>query len=69
MGRRLTTGDRCPTHDRKLVIVGHVHRIATSFRKIHSIAMRAKLLGFRFSLQGEILAGLEEISNLELVDW
>jgi hypothetical protein len=56
-------------HARDLVIAGHVQRLAPSFRKIHSIAMRAKLLGFRFSLQNEVLGSLEEMTNLELVEW
>ena len=54
---------------RDLVIAGHVQRLAPSFRKIHSVAMRAKLLGFRFSLQNDILGSLQDVSNLELVDW
>jgi hypothetical protein len=55
--------------DRELIIAGHVHRQAASFRNVHSIAMRAKLLGFRFSLENDILYAKEEISNLELVNW
>jgi hypothetical protein len=54
---------------RDLVIVGHVQRLAPSFRKVHSVAMRAKLLGFRFTLQNDILGSLQELTNLELVDW
>lgn len=53
----------------ELVIAGHVHRVAPSSRSIHSIAMRAKLLGFRFSLQNEVLTTLKEMTNMELVDW
>jgi hypothetical protein len=54
---------------RELVIAGHVHRVAPSFRSVHSIAMRAKLLGFRFSLENGTLRSMGEISNIELVDW
>ena len=53
----------------ELVIAGHVQRTAHAFRSVHSIAMRAKLLGFRFSLQNEVLSAMNEVSNLELVDW
>jgi len=54
---------------RDLVIAGHVQRIAPAFRRIHSITMRAKLLGFRFALQNDILGGLKEMSNIDMVDW
>lgn len=42
---------------REMVISGHVHRNTPSFRTVRSIAIRAKLLGFRFSLENEILSG------------
>lgn len=42
---------------REMIISGHVHRNTPSFRTVRSIAMRAKLLGFRFSLENEILMG------------
>lgn len=54
-------------HD--LVIAGHVQRIAPSYRSVHSIALRAKFLGFRFSLQNGLLSKLREMTNMELVDW
>ena len=54
---------------RELIIAGHVHRNAASFRSVHSIAMRAKLLGFRFSLESDILCPTREMTNMELVDW
>lgn len=52
-----------------LVIAGHVQRMAPSFRSVHSIVMRAKLLGFRFSLQSDVLSNLKEMTNMDLVDW
>lgn len=60
---------RRSTCDRDLVIGGHVQRMERSFRAVHSTAMRAKLLGFRFSMQNGILSTMKEITNMELVDW
>ena len=56
-------------HARELIIAGHVHRGTSSFRSVHSVAMRAKLVGFRFSLENDILRGTREVTNMELVDW
>ncbi len=56
-------------HLRELIISGHVHRETPSFRSVHSIAMRAKLLGFRFSLENDALRATCELSNMELVQW
>jgi hypothetical protein len=56
-------------YTRELVIAGHAHRVGPSFRSVHSVAMRAKLLGFRFSLENGILRSMGEMGNLELVDW
>jgi hypothetical protein len=58
-----------PLRARELIISGHVHRIAPSFRSVRSIAMRAKLLGFRFTLENDLLRPTREMSNMELVDW
>jgi hypothetical protein len=57
------------TNARELIIAGNVHRGAASFRGVHSVAMRAKLLGFRFMLEDDVLQATREVSNLELVDW
>jgi hypothetical protein len=54
---------------RELIIAGHVQRDASSFRNVHSVAMRAKLLGFHFSLENDILHPKEEMTNMELVNW
>ncbi len=56
-------------HTRELIIAGYVQRGTISFRRIHSVAMRAKLLGFRFSLENDVLRPAKEMSNSELVDW
>lgn len=40
---------------REMIISGQVHRNTPSFRTVRSIAMRAKLLGFRFSLENDFL--------------
>jgi hypothetical protein len=42
----------------ELIVAGHVHRNDHSSRWVHSLAMRAKNLGFRFHLQDENLCGL-----------
>lgn len=46
-----------PNHGREMIISGQVQRNTPSFRTVRSIAMRAKLLGFRFSMENEILSG------------
>jgi hypothetical protein len=38
---------------RELIITGCVQRNDHSSRSIHSLAMRAKVLGFRFNLEGD----------------
>jgi len=57
------------TSARELIIAGNVHRGAPSFRNVHSVAMRAKLLGFRFLLEDDILHATREVPNMDLVDW
>ena len=54
------------TRGREMIISGQVHRNTPSFRSVRSTAMRAKLLGFRFSLEDEVLCGrdLEEPRGL-----
>ena len=45
-------------HSRELIIIGNVRRQDNSFRAIHSLAMRAKLVGLRFSLENDLLKRL-----------
>lgn len=40
---------------REMVISGLLHRNDNSARQVQSIAMRAKVLGFRFRLEGDVL--------------
>lgn len=44
--------------ERAMIITGSAHRNDQSFRDIHSLAMRAKVLGFSFNLEGDILRAL-----------
>jgi hypothetical protein len=49
---------------KELIITGYSHRSDKPSRDVHSIAMRAKLLGFNFDLEGEVLhklLGHEEV--------
>jgi hypothetical protein len=45
-------------HSRELIIIGSVRRQDNSFRGIHSLAMRAKLVGLRFCLENDLLSRL-----------
>jgi hypothetical protein len=40
---------------REMVISGYLHRNDNTGRQVHSIVMRAKVLGFRFRMESEIL--------------
>jgi hypothetical protein len=44
-----------PNHSREMVITGCVQRNDNTSRSVHSLAMRAKVLGFRFYLEGDTL--------------
>lgn len=39
----------------EMIIAGSVHRNDQSSRDVHSIVMRAKVLGFRFRMEGDVL--------------
>ncbi len=45
-------------HSRELIIIGNVRRQDGPFRGVHSLAMRAKLVGLRFSLENDLLSRL-----------
>ena len=47
-----------PAPLRELIIVGSLRRNESSFRSVHSLAMRAKLIGFRFCLENDLLCRL-----------
>jgi hypothetical protein len=45
-------------HSRELIIVGNVRGDESSYRKVHSLVMRAKLVGFRFDMDDGFLRRL-----------
>ena len=45
-------------HSREVIIAGSVRRRDSTYRSVHSIAMRAKLIGFRFSMEDGMLCRL-----------
>jgi hypothetical protein len=47
-----------PDVERAMIITGTTHRNDQSSRDVHSLVMRAKVLGFRFNLEGDILCAL-----------
>ena len=51
-------------HSRELLIDGYVNRGDSAFCSVRSLAMRAKLLGFRFSLENGILNRLNREDQL-----
>lgn len=48
--------DRC----RELIIIGKVRRHDSMFRSIHSLAMRAKLVGLSFRLENDLLCRISQ---------
>lgn len=55
---RLRIYRESPRHSREVIIVGDVRRLDNTFRSVHSVAMRAKLIGFRFSMENGMLCRL-----------
>jgi hypothetical protein len=51
-----------PIHEREMIIMGCAQRNDNSSRDVHSLVMRAKVLGFRFHLEADTL---REISTDE----
>lgn len=47
-----------PSKGREMIMTGHVQRNDNSARRVHSLAMRAKVLGFCFRLEDEVLCKL-----------
>jgi len=45
---------------RELVITGLLHRNDNSARSVQSLVMRAKILGFRFHMEGDVLRKLQQ---------
>jgi hypothetical protein len=45
---------------REVIITGSVRRRDGSYRSVHSLAMRAKLIGFRFSMENDVLCRLKD---------
>lgn len=43
---------------REMIMTGYVQRNDNSARRVHSLAMRAKVLGFRFRLEDDVLCKL-----------
>jgi hypothetical protein len=56
-----------PSYTREMIIKGCVQRNDHSSRSIHSIAMRAKVLGFRFNLEDDILSemGIDDKNSFD----
>jgi hypothetical protein len=58
-----------PTKTCELIITGCGRRNDRSSHSIHSIAMRAKLLGFRFHLEGDTLLEIAPEEQTMIEDW
>jgi hypothetical protein len=55
---RLRIHRESPRGTREVIIIGDARRHDSIFRSVHSIAMRAKLIGFRFSMENGMLCRL-----------
>jgi hypothetical protein len=54
----LRTYRRCSDHERELIIEGYAQRNDHAARNVHSLVMRAKILGFRFDIDGNALRNI-----------
>ena len=52
-----------PDEKREMIVTGHVQRNDNSSRRLHSLSMRARVLGFRFHLEDDILSELPKGGN------
>jgi hypothetical protein len=57
---RLHAYRECSSHTPEMIITGNVRREDSRFRSVHSLAMRAKLFGFRFCLENSDLCRLSK---------
>lgn len=55
-------------YSRELIIVGNVSRHESSFRRVHSLAMRAKLVGLRFDMDDGFLRRLSREEQFVFCD-
>ena len=55
---RIRVFRRTSTHSRDLIILGNIRRQDSAFQSVHSLAMRAKLIGFYFRLENNLLCRL-----------
>jgi hypothetical protein len=65
---RLRIYRESPRHPREAIIIGDVRRRDSTFRSVHSIAMRAKLIGFRFSMEDGMLCRLNREEQARACD-
>lgn len=48
----------CGAYERDLIIEGYAQRNQHAARNVHSLVMRAKILGFRFDIEGNALRSI-----------
>ncbi len=61
---RLRTYRESLRHPREVIITGNVRRQDSTYRSVHSLAMRAKLIGLRFSMEDGTLCRLSRDEQL-----
>jgi hypothetical protein len=52
-----------PSKGREMIVTGYMQRNDNSARGIHSLAMRAKVLGFQFRLEDGVLCKLPSVDR------